>query len=189
MTRSGRSALIIVDMQIDFMPGGALAIAEGDRLVPSINTLAHAGFGAVVATKDWHPADHCSFRDHGGPWPAHCIAGSRGADLCPGLDPRPVTHVLHKGLHADCDSYSAFFDNDHVRSTGLTGLLRDLSVDHVVVCGVALDYCVAATARDAVAEGFRTTVASYACRGVAPDPTAALAALREGGVEIVGSAA
>lgn len=182
MTNFQHSALIIVDVQNDFLPGGALAVPSGDQVIAPINALSQRGFAAVVATQDWHPADHCSFKKEGGPWPAHCIAASEGADFSSALNLGPVSHIIHKGMAQDRDSYSAFFDNDHETSTGLDHLLRGLNVTHVVVCGLALDFCVAATARDAMRCGFRTDIALEACRGIADDQTALFSDLKAQGV-------
>ena len=162
-----RDALIIVDVQNDFLPGGALAVAEGDAVIAPLNRLAALAFGCVVATRDWHPPDHVSFAAQGGPWPVHCVQASRGADFPAALDLRPVTHIVHKGTRRGRDSYSAFFDNEGEFSTGLDGLLRALGIERVVIGGLALDYCVAATARDAARLGFETLIVPDACRAVA----------------------
>lgn len=159
-------ALLIIDMQVDFLPGGALAVTGADALVPVINRLGHLPFGLVVATQDWHPADHVSFRKRGGPWPVHCVAGSEGAALSPALDQARIGVLLRKGLDRDIDSYSAFGDNDRIGRTGLEGLLRDRGITRVFLTGVALDYCVAASARDACRAGFDTVVLHDACRSV-----------------------
>lgn len=159
-------ALIIVDVQNDFLPGGALAVADGDAVIPPLNRLAALPFGCVVATQDWHPPDHVSFAAQGGPWPVHCVHASAGADFPAALDLRPVTHIIHKGTTQARDSYSAFFDNEGQSSTGLDGLLRALGIERVVIGGLALDYCVAATARDAARLGFTTIIVPDACRAV-----------------------
>lgn len=149
---SRHDALIVVDLQPDFMPGGPLAVAEGDRIAAPIGALA-ARFATVVATQDWHPAGHASFAERGGPWPPHCRAGSRGAALHPALPDDLVTLILRKGTRRDVDSYSAFAENDGA-STGLGALLRARGVRRVFVCGLARDFCVRATAVDAAREGF-----------------------------------
>ncbi|EHH68665.1 isochorismatase family protein [Gluconobacter morbifer] len=182
MTGLSRSALIIVDMQNDFLPGGALAVPGGDCILKAVNTLSTLGFRAVIATQDWHPALHCSFQSQHGPWPAHCIAGTDGAAFSPLLDTRPVSHIIRKGMAPDRDSYSAFFDNDHHTSTGLDGLLLSLDINHVILCGLALDYCVSATAQDAIRTGFRTEIVPQACRGIAAFPEATLESLQRAGV-------
>ncbi|KXV25749.1 isochorismatase family protein [Gluconobacter japonicus] len=180
-----QSALIIVDVQNDFLPGGALAVPDGNEVIAPVNILSGMGFSAVIATQDWHPADHCSFTTQDGPWPAHCIATSTGADFPSALHLRPVSHIIHKGMAQDRDSYSAFFDNDHETSTGLDHLLRGLKVSHVVVCGLALDFCVAATARDAMRCGFRTDIALEACRGITSDQAPLLHDLQTQGVGLI----
>ncbi|WP_019091613.1 nicotinamidase [Komagataeibacter europaeus] len=167
-------ALLIIDMQADFMPGGPLGVPGADRLPSLINPLCDLPFGVIVATQDWHPAGHVSFVGRGGPWPVHCVAGTPGADLSPALAQAHVGVVLRKGLHPDVDSYSAFEDNDHASRTGLDGLLKGRGITRVFVVGVALDYCVAATARDAVRAGFATFVLPDACRGVRQAPAAVL---------------
>ena len=175
-------ALLVIDMQVDFMPGGALAVAGADGLVPLITQLSPLPFGVVVASQDWHPAHHISFENRGGPWPVHCVAGTRGAALAPGLDQAAMGVLLRKGLAADTDSYSAFADNTHRHRTGLEGLLRERGITRVFVAGVALDYCVAHTARDARQAGFETVVLCDACRAVAQETHAILAALDVQGI-------
>lgn len=180
----GKRALIVVDVQNDFLPGGALAVPQGDLIVPAINDLMKQDFAAVIASRDWHPAHHCSFLPDGGLWPAHCVAGTRGADFAPSLDQSRLSHIVHKGMDRHCDSYSAFFDNDHVSSTGLDALLRGLGIERITLCGLALDFCVSATARDARRLGFETTLIEAACRGIAQNPSPALDELRGAGVHI-----
>lgn len=182
MTDLSRSALILVDIQNDFLPGGALAVPDGDSILRAVNALARLPFRAVIATQDWHPLHHCSFRTEGGPWPSHCVAGTHGADFPDTLFPEPVTHIVRKGVLKDRDSYSGFLDNDRATSTGLDGLLQGLGINHVVVCGLALDYCVMATALDAVGCGYQTDVIPDACRGIAADPKATLEKLEKQGV-------
>lgn len=161
-----RAALIVVDVQNDFCPGGALAVPEGDQVVPVVNALARAFARRgrpVVATQDWHPADHVSFRERGGPWPPHCVQGTPGADLHPELRREPITHVVRKAYRPDQEAYSGF------QGTGLAELLRGLGVEEVYVCGLATDYCVNATALDAARAGFRTAVVEDATRPVFPE--------------------
>lgn len=196
------TALILVDIQNDFCPGGALAVPRGDEVVAAANRLIAAA-GLVVATQDWHPADHGSFAaNHPGKapftlaelgglpqvlWPSHCVQWSAGALFHPGLDTRRIARVFPKGTDAGIDSYSGFFDNGRRRSTGLGEWLKEQGVDAVLVCGLATDYCVKATAIDAASLGLRTTVVEDACRGVglAPgDIPAALAEMRAAGVAI-----
>ncbi|GBQ87438.1 nicotinamidase [Asaia krungthepensis] len=179
-----RTALIIVDVQNDFLPGGALAVPKGDLILPPVNQLVRQDFAAIIATRDWHPAAHVSFISEGGPWPVHCVAGTAGADFPSELDRSRISHIIHKGLDPACDSYSGFFDNERRHSTGLNALLRGLSIEHVVLCGLALDFCVNATARDALKLGFTTTLIRSACRGIAPDDGPCLSALRDSGVTI-----
>jgi nicotinamidase/pyrazinamidase len=176
-----RTALIIVDVQNDFCPGGALAVEEGDQVVPVINRIAPR-FDVVVATRDWHPRDHVSFAStHEGHeigdqieangheqvlWPDHCVQGTRGADFHPDLDLRPVHLILHKGTRSELDSYSGFLETDHRTSTGLAAYLKGLGVSEVTVCGLATDYCVYFTVMDAVHAGFDTRLVTDAARGI-----------------------
>jgi nicotinamidase/pyrazinamidase len=175
------SALIVVDMQNDFCPGGRLAVKEGDMIVDIVNRCAPA-FPYVVATKDWHPADHISFAsNHAGKkpfdsvevsgirqtlWPDHCVRGTEGAELHPRFDLRPISLVLHKGMRRELDSYSAFFENDRETPTGLEFLLRGLGFGRVFLCGLATDVCVFYSAGDSVRLGFETFLIEDACRGV-----------------------
>jgi nicotinamidase/pyrazinamidase len=174
-------ALIVVDVQNDFCPGGALAVPEGDAVVEPINAMAgEAPF--VVATRDWHPADHGSFGEQGGVWPVHCVAGTPGADLHPGVDRGLIDAVVDKGQAPDQEGYSGF------EGTSLSRLLRDRGVDAVDVVGLALDYCVKATALDARRAGFDVTVHRGATRAVevAPgDGERAVEELRAAGVSVV----
>lgn len=175
------SALIVVDLQRDFCAAGALAVPDGDAVVPVVNALAPR-FPLVVLTQDWHPADHLSFASQHpgrqafegvdmpyGPqtlWPDHCVMGSEGAALHPGLDVPRAQMVLRKGSHRSVDSYSAFLEADRVTRTGLDGYLVSRGVRRVFVCGLATDFCVAWTALDARRYGFATTVIEDACRGI-----------------------
>ena len=193
-------ALIVVDIQNDFCPGGALAVPGGDEVVAPANRLM-ALFDIVAATQDWHPADHGSFAaSHPGRkpfemaelggldqvlWPLHCVQGTPGAAFHPGLDASRITRVFPKGTEAGIDSYSGFFDNGQRRSTGLEEWLGDLGVIEVAICGLATDYCVKATALDAVRLGFRTHLVEDACRGVGLRPgdiPGALEEMRRAGV-------
>ncbi len=174
-------ALILVDLQNDFCPGGALAVPEGDAVVPVANALQRR-FDLVVATQDWHPADHASFAaSHPGRapgevidldglaqvlWPVHCVQGTWGADFHPALDRTRIARVFRKGTDPRLDSYSGFFDNGRRHATGLAEYLRDRGVNEVFVCGLATDYCVKFTALDAAELGFATRVVLDACRGV-----------------------
>lgn len=196
------TALILVDLQNDFCTGGALAVPDGEVVVPLANRLmAHADL--VVATQDWHPADHGSFAvNHPGAapfalgelaglpqvlWPAHCVQWTGGALFHRDLDTRRIARVFPKGTDPTIDSYSGFFDNGRRKATGLGDWLRAQRVDAVLVCGLATDYCVKATALDAIGLGLRTAWVEDACRGVglAPgDIPAAVAAMRTAGVVV-----
>jgi nicotinamidase/pyrazinamidase len=174
-------ALIVVDVQNDFCPGGALAVPDGDAIVPAVNALA-ARTPVVIATRDWHPPDHSSFIDAGGPWPSHCVAGTAGAELVDGLDVTRVSAIVDKGMAIDAEGYSGF------EQTGLVGLLRDRGVDVVHVAGLALDYCVRATALDAAAAGFDVVVHRSATRPVDVQPgdgDRAVDELRAAGVTVI----
>ncbi|MCS7183408.1 MAG: bifunctional nicotinamidase/pyrazinamidase [Thermoanaerobaculum sp.] len=196
-------ALLVVDVQNDFCPGGALPVPDGDAVVPIINRLA-LHFPLVVASQDWHPPNHLSFAsNHPGRavldvitldgqsqvlWPDHCVQGSWGAQFHPELDTRPFRLIVRKGTDPRVDSYSAFRDNRKDRSTGLAGYLRELGVSQVTVVGLATDYCVAATAEDALSLGFSAKILLPACRavGVPPGHTeSTLQRLRDMGVELV----
>jgi len=182
-----RDALIVVDLQPDFMPGGPLAVAEGDRIAAPIGRLA-AGFSTVVATQDWHPAGHVSFAERGGPWPPHCVAGTAGADVHAALPDALVTSKVRKGTELHVDSYSAFKD-DKGRATGLAGYLRERGVERVYVCGLARDYCVRATAIDGARAGFEVFVVDDLTRAVDPSSRARVdGELAEAHVGLVASA-
>lgn len=176
-----KRALIIVDLQRDFCPGGALAVEEGDLIVEPVNRLA-PGFDIVVATRDWHPANHVSFASsHPGRsiqetvdadgiaqvlWPDHCVQNSQGASFHPDFDPAPLDLILHKGTQVGLDSYSAFFENDHATPTGLEGYLRGRGVGQLFVCGLATDYCVFFSVMDALKLDFPVTLLTDCVRGV-----------------------
>jgi nicotinamidase/pyrazinamidase len=154
-------ALVVVDFQNDFTPGGALAVRDGDEIAGPINALvATEEFDLVVATRDWHPPEHRSFAEHGGPWPVHCVQGTDGAELHPALDPAQVDVIVDKGQDPDTEGYSGF------EATDLAALLRARGVDEVTIVGLATDYCVKHTALDALREGFRVTVDPTAVRAV-----------------------
>jgi nicotinamidase/pyrazinamidase len=175
------TALILVDIQNDFLPGGALAVPGGDEVIPAANRLMR-GFDLVVATQDWHPPDHGSFaanhpgRDvfetidlHGLPqtlWPVHCVQESHGAEFATALDTTRIEKTFRKGTRPEIDSYSGFHDNGRRHRTGMAGWLRERGVTRVTVCGLATDYCVKFTALDAIDEGFGVALALDACRGV-----------------------
>lgn len=199
---SDRVALLVIDLQNDFMPGGALAVQHGDQVVPLANRLMHAFRHAgapVVLTQDWHPPGHVSFASaHAGSasgsapgpapftsvdlaygpqvlWPDHCVQGSMGAAWHPALDADCAQAVIRKGHHAHCDSYSAFVEADRRTATGLAGYLREIGVDAVVCCGLATDFCVAWSALDARTAGFTTWVVEDACRAIDLDGSLAQA--------------
>lgn len=181
MPSDPRCALLVIDMQYDFMPGGALAVAEGDALVPLINRLG-ALFRNVVITQDWHPAGHISFAaSHAGRapfdsitlpygpqtlWPEHCVQGTHGAALHADLAIDHAQLVLRKGCNAGIDSYSAFVEADRITQTGLAGYLKERGIDSVFVVGLALDFCVAWSALDARAAGFNTWIVADACKAI-----------------------
>lgn len=162
------TALIVVDMQNDFVNiNGALSVPGGLALINEINYIMPQ-YKTVVFTQDWHPADHCSFKEQGGPWPMHCVAGSEGAELALDLRSDLCNVVIHKGLSKHADSYSAFKDDNGI-VTGLHGYLNGRGVRQVYICGVAYEYCVNFTAKDAVNFGFEVTVLDPVCKGITPD--------------------
>jgi nicotinamidase/pyrazinamidase len=176
-------ALVIVDFQNDFTPpGGTLAVPDGDAIAERLNALAASGeFDLVVATRDWHPPEHGSFAAQGGPWPAHCVAGTPGAELHPALDAERVDEIVDKGQDPGTEGYSGF------EGTALEALLREHDVDRVTVAGLATDYCVKNTALDALRAGFHVTVDTTASRGVDVQPgdsERALEELREAGAAL-----
>jgi len=184
------ACLVVVDVQNDFIPGGALAVARGGEVVPVINRLA-ARFDNVVLTQDWHPRGHASFASsHAGRkpfetielpygtqvlWPDHCVQGTPGAALHADLDVTKAQLVIRKGHHRAIDSYSAFLEADRKTSTGLAGYLKERGFTKLHVCGLATDFCVAWTALDARAAGFDTTVIEEACRAIDLDGSLARA--------------
>ena len=203
MTRDDRDILIIVDVQNDFCPGGALAVPQGDEVVPAVNRLA-AEFAHVVLTQDWHPRGHASFaRSHPGKqpfdtievsygeqilWPDHCVQGTRGADFHTDLDVPHAELVLRKGFRTAIDSYSAFFENDRRTPTGLMAYLKERRFERVTLCGLATDFCVFYSALDGRQAGFEVTVVADACRGIDVDGSQARAmrSMYEAGVTILG---
>lgn len=194
-------ALIVVDLQNDFCPGGALPVVDGDAIVPLVNRLL-AQASVRVLTQDWHPPQHRSFAANhpaakpfdrglvGGVeqvlWPVHCVQGTSGAGFHPGLETDRADVILRKGGNGALDSYSAFFENGRVTPTGLDGYLRSRGVEAVAVVGLALDFCVAATAVDAARLGYRVRVIEPACRAIdqAGSLAAGLAAMDDAGVTI-----
>lgn len=183
VNNSNSSALILVDLQNDFCPGGSLAVKDGDAVVTVANEL-QKHFELIVATKDWHPAGHSSFESL---WPPHCVQETAGAEFVAGLDTSRIARVFLKGTDPEVDSYSGFFDNEHRRATGLGDYLKEQGVTDVIIAGLATDYCVKFTALDAVALGFKTSVVVDACRGVEVnegDTERALAEMAAAGVNI-----
>lgn len=181
MPQNPDALLLVVDVQNDFLPGGALAVAGGDEIVPVVNALARR-FANVALTQDWHPPRHASFASsHAGRkpfdvarlpygeqtlWPDHCVQDTPGADFAPGLDIAHAQLVLRKGYHADVDSYSAFLEADRRTSTGLAGYLRERGLRRIFIAGLATDFCVAWSALDARRAGFEASVIEDACRGI-----------------------
>ena len=167
-------ALLIIDFQNDFTEGGALAVPDGDAIAPRVNELLRSGdFDLVVATRDWHPADHGSFEEQGGPWPPHCVQGTPGAELHASLARDAVDVVVDAGYEPDLEGYSGF------EETNLESVLREHGIDEVTVVGLATDYCVKHTAADALAEGFRVTIDRGGIRGIDVEPGDSERALRE----------
>ena len=167
-------ALIIVDFQNDFTPGGALAVPDGDAIAGRVRELIDSGrFDLVVATRDWHPAEHGSFAAQGGPWPPHCVAGTPGAQLHDSVPRDVVDVIVDKGTDPATEGYSGF------EATGLEGLLRERGIDRVTIVGLATDYCVRATALDALREGFAVEVDRAGVRGIDARPGDAERALDE----------
>lgn len=197
--------LLVVDLQNDFCPGGALAVPEGDRIVPLANDLAKR-FPHVVLTQDWHPPGHRSFASsHPGKrpfdtvempygpqvlWPDHCVQGTDGAAFHPALDMAAAELILRKGFRREIDSYSGFFENDRSTATGLAGYLRERGFRRVFLCGLALDFCVRYSAEDAVRCGFAALVIDDACRAIdtAGSLSAAYAALDALGIQRIAAA-
>ncbi len=196
--------LLVVDVQNDFCPGGALAVADGDAVVAPSNALMRR-FGGVVLTQDWHPSGHESFASaHAGRapyetialaygeqtlWPDHCVQGTAGADFHAALDAEHAQLVVRKGFRHAIDSYSAFFENDRATPTGLGGYLRERGFDRVFLCGLATDYCVAYSAIDARRQGFEVVVLLDACRAIDVDGSldAAIAKMGSAGVVLARS--
>ena len=203
MTRGDREILIVVDVQNDFCPGGALAVPQGDEIIPTVNRLA-AEFAHVVLTQDWHPPGHASFASshpdkqpfdtidvsHGRQilWPDHCVQGTPGAAFHRGLEVPHAEIVLRKGFRTEIDSYSAFFENDRRTPTGLGGYLKERGFERITVCGLATDFCVFYSAIDGRQAGFDVTVVTIACRGIDVDGSlaGAMRAMTEAGVTLLG---
>ena len=205
--RTQMSALILIDLQNDFMSEGALAVPDGDAVIPVANRLVQS-FDLVVATQDWHPPGHSSFASqHPGKnpgdtieldglrrelWPDHCVQGTSGTELHADLDVRRITRIFQKGTDPRIDSYSAFFDNAHRKSTGLADYLKEKGVSEVYLMGLATDYCVKFSVLDAVELGFRVNVIQDGCRGIdlqAGDVSKAIDEMKTVGIVIVSSEA
>ena len=176
-----KDLLLVIDPQVDFCPGGALAVTDGDAVMPLINHVAQR-FEHVIVTQDWHPEGHSSFASsHAGRrpyetiampygeqtlWPDHCVQGSAGAEFHPALELTKVELILRKGFHAEIDSYSAFYENDRRTPTGLAGYLRERGLKRIFLAGLAYDFCVRYSAVDAVRAGFTAVVLEDACRAI-----------------------
>ena len=202
MKRDDRDVLLIVDVQNDFCPGGALAVPQGDEIFPAVNRLA-AGFAHVILTQDWHPRGHASFASsHPGRhpfetielsygqqilWPDHCVQGTQGAAFHPGLDVPHAELVVRKGFRSAIDSYSAFRENDHRTRTGLAGYLKERGFARVTLCGLATDFCVLFSAIDGHEAGFEVSVVTSACRGIDVDGSlsGAMRSMNEAGVALL----
>ncbi len=200
--RPANEAILVIDVQNDFCPGGALAVAGGNEIVAPINALVPE-FAVRVFTQDWHPADHlCFASNHEGAepmsvtempygpqvlWPDHCIIGSEGAAFHNDLDVRSADMIIRKGFRSEIDSYSAFFENDHTTPTGLDGYLKSRGVDSVTVVGLATDFCVNYSAVDAAKLGFKVNVVESLCRAIDFDGSldAARSGMQEAGVNLV----
>lgn len=198
-------ALLVIDIQNDFLPGGALEVKDGDQIISVINKIIKK-FDWVIATKDWHPSNHKSFASQHrgkGPgemiklkdldqvlWPDHCIQGTTGAEFSKELDLSKIKEVFVKGTDREIDSYSGFFDNGHLKSTGLADFLRDSLIDEVFIVGLTTDYCVKFTALDSISEGFKTYVIADATKAVnlkLDDFEASLDEMKQSGVVIMNS--
>lgn len=197
-------ALIVVDIQNDFCPGGALAVPDGDKVIEPANQLMKS-FDCVVQTQDWHPSDHSSFAsNHEGKnpydiiemkygeqvlWPDHCVQGTQGAEFHPDLETRPSQMIVRKGFRKNIDSYSAFFENDHETVTGLHGYLQNREVDELIVLGLATDFCVKWTVLDGLKLGYNVTLVEDAVRGIDIDGSvdAAMKEMKEAGVKLTHS--
>lgn len=197
-------ALLLVDLQNDFFPGGALGVAEADKILPAVNALLALPFDCIVATKDWHPATHGSFAvNHAGRnvgehinlggidqilWPTHCVQETHGAEFAPFWDSSKVEKITYKGTDPLIDSYSAFYDNEHRQSTHLEDYLRERGVEQIFIAGLATDYCVKYTVFDALSLGFQPIVVVDACRGVnlrEGDSERALAEMQQRGAHLI----
>lgn len=198
-----KKALILVDIQNDFLPGGSLAVKHGEEIIPVVQRLLNYPFDLIIATKDWHPINHGSFCVKYGKqpgehvllegvdqtlWPVHCVQKTHGAEFGPGWDSSKIDKVFYKGTETDIDSYSTFFDNGRRKSTGLENFLEESSIKDVYIAGLATDYCVKYSVLDALQLGFNTFVVVDACRGVnleKDDSKRALELMTEAGANLI----
>lgn len=198
-------ALLVVDIQNDFLPDGALGVKEGDKIIPTVNKLQYSDeFQLVVGTQDWHPEDHGSFASQYPDkeplekttlagleqilWPDHCVQGTEGAAFPKELDTNKMEAIFRKGMEKEIDTYSAFFDNGHKKDTGLSGYLNARDIDHVYIAGLAGDFCVKFSILDALKEGFKVTLIKDCTRPIEPDKfDEVLDDLEKKGVEIIES--
>lgn len=181
-------ALIIVDVQKDFCKDGSLEVEKAGEIIPIINFMMQdKKYDVVVATQDWHPKEHCSFKSSGGQWPEHCVMNQRGSELHDGLNKDMIRFLIKKGMNSGVDSYSGFFDNGYKRGTSLESILRKLVIEEVHIVGLATDYCVKYTAIDAmVLLGYKVEVHIAACRGINNESIKyAITQMRDLGIRIV----
>lgn len=191
---STHDALLLVDIQNDFMPGGALEVIDGDQIIPAVSHLIQLPFETIIASKDWHPKNHVSFaathKKHVGDilekeqvkqilWPVHCVENTPGSEFYPGWDTEKVHKIFHKGTNPQIDSYSAFYDNERIKSTGLGDYLLKHDVTRIFIAGLTTEYCVKYSALDAISMGFHVYVVADACRGVNLHPNDSKKALKE----------
>lgn len=188
-------ALLLVDIQNDFMPGGALPVPDGDHIIQIVQKLLKGPFDKIIASKDWHPPNHKSFAENTQGkypgdriildgidqilWPTHCVQGTKGADFCPGWDTTKIDKIIYKGIDPSIDSYSTFFDNEHLRSTELDKYLKEKGIKKVFVAGLATDYCVKYSVLDALHLGFQPYVIVDACKGINLKPNDSDQALKQ----------
>ncbi|MCX7121263.1 MAG: nicotinamidase [Gammaproteobacteria bacterium] len=180
------SALLLVDLQIDFCPGGSLPVEKGDEVIAIADKIMPY-FKTIIASQDWHPKNHVSFISL---WPEHCVQNTKGAEFHPKLNIKKITKVFKKGTDINIDSYSAFYDNAHLKSTGLTEYLRQNNITDLYVMGLATDYCVKFSCLDAIADGFRVYLIEDACRGINAEKHGienAIKAMQDSGVKLMRS--
>jgi len=189
-----KRALLVVDVQNDFLSGGALAVPHGDEVIAPINRLMRLPFNSIIATKDFHPANHCSFASRWQKkigeynnvegitqllWPDHCVQGLRGSEFGSHLDTSKINYIVLKGQNSEVDSYSAFYDNKHGSCTGLEKYLREKEIQRIYVAGLATNFCVLYSVRDAISLGFEVVVVTDACKGIEITPGAVADAFTE----------